>query len=88
MSVKVMNQKIKRNCNALLFYTDDLSGKRLVCHLHDFDQFVKSEMIGTLSIRVNSLPANEPVSLQKPIDKYTGDDHKHDEVVYGVQSQC
>ena len=64
----------------LWLFADEIAGRVLKCHLYDFDQFVKSEAVGVVQVRVNTIPMNEPLSIQKPIDRCTEDEHTHDKV--------
>ena len=63
-----------------LSFVDDLSGKKLVCHLYDYDQFVKTDKIGFVQLRLSTIPRNEKMSVQKHIDRCEHECHTHDEV--------
>ena len=60
--------------------TEELKGKQLVCHLYDFDQFIKTDKIGFVNLRLSTIPHNEQMTIQKYIDRFSENQHDHDEV--------
>lgn len=72
-----MVQVLSLNCND---FVEELRGKNLICHLYDFDQFIKTDKIGFVRLRLSTIPYNEQITIQKYIDKFTEVRHDHDEV--------
>ncbi|KAF6021913.1 Su(P) [Bugula neritina] len=61
----------------------DLSGEHLLCHLYDYDQFVKTEKVGVVQLRLNSLPHDESLYVEKHIDRCLPESHDHEENYVG-----
>lgn len=57
-----------------------MTGKQLVCHLYDYDQFIKTDKVGVVQLRLSTIPNNELMSVQKAIDRVIDDGHHHDDV--------
>ncbi|XP_067940901.1 synaptotagmin-7-like isoform X4 [Watersipora subatra] len=62
---------------------EKLLEKKLVCELHDFDPFVKTEQVGVVHVRLNTIPEDEMFSLQKPIEMCCSERHVHDKDYVG-----
>ncbi|KAF6026109.1 Su(P) [Bugula neritina] len=57
--------------------------EHLLCHLYDYDQFVKTEKVGVVQLRLNSLPHDESLYVGKHIDRCLPESHDHEENYVG-----